>query len=99
MMTTEERLTSLETKFELFMQEIREQREDIRRLQDRQDEDRRKHDADMKDMNARFDAKFDTIDAKFDRLSEQIHTMTIAAVVGFGAIAAAVGSLIIAKFK
>ena len=92
MMTTEERLTSLETKFELFMQEIREQREDIRRLQDRQDEDRRKHDADMKDMNARFDAKF-------DKLSEQIHTMTIAAVVGFGAIAAAVGGLVFAEFR
>ena len=46
----------------------------------------------MKEMNARFDAKF-------DKISDQIHTMTIAAVVGFGAIAAAVGGLVFAAFK
>ena len=93
------RIDNVLTKVDMLIAESQQQREDIRRAQE-------KHDADMKDMNARFDAKFDkidakfdTIDAKFDRLSEQIHTMTIAAVVGFGAIAAAVGSLIIAKFK
>ncbi|MBQ6005898.1 MAG: hypothetical protein IJL14_06600 [Selenomonadaceae bacterium] len=59
--------------------------------------------ADMREMNQRFYTKVDSldkkIDDKFDRLSDQIHTMTIAAVVGFGAIAAAVGGLVFAAFK
>ena len=59
--------------------------------------------ADMREMNQRFYKKFDDMDKKFDdkfdKLSEQIHTMTIAAVVGFGAIAAAVGGLVFAAFK
>ena len=66
--------------------------EDIREIRQRQDAAQAKHDADMKEMNARFDAKF-------DKISDQIHTMTIAAVVGFGAIAAAVGGLVFAAFK
>ena len=77
------RVTSLETKFELFMEEIRQQREDIRRIQERQDEERRKHDADikaaqakhdadMKEMNQRFYAKFDAMDAKFDAMNQKI---------------------------
>ena len=77
------RVTSLETKFELFMEEIRQQREDIRRIQERQDaaqarhdadmkEMREKHDADMKEMNQRFYAKFDAMDAKFDAMNKKI---------------------------
>ena len=77
------RVTSLETKFELFMEEIRQQREDIRRIQERQDaaqarhdadmkEMREKHDADMKEMNQRFYAKFDAMDAKFDEMDKKI---------------------------
>ena len=54
-------------------------------------------------MQSRFYTKVDSLDKKFDdkfdKLSDQIHTMTIAAVVGFGAIAAAVGGLVFAAFK
>ncbi len=97
-------------KIDMALEEIRQQREDMRRLQDRQDEDRRKHDADMKaaqakhdadlqEMNKRFYEKFDAMDAKidskFDKLSEQLRTMTIAAVVGFGAIVVAIGGLVV----
>ena len=99
MATTEERLTSLEqqvsmvaTKVDLMILEAQQQREDIRRLQDRQDAAQAKHDAEMKEMNARFDAKF-------DKISDQIHTMTIMSVVGFGAIAAAIGGLIMTALK
>ena len=52
MATTEERLTSLEqqvsmvaTKVDLMILEAQQQREDIRRLQDRQDAAQAKHDA------------------------------------------------------
>ena len=75
------RLTRQDAKFELFMHELQQQREDIRRLQDRQDADRK------------------VLENKFDGLSNQIHNLTIAAVVGFGAIALAVGGLVVAALK
>ena len=62
-----------------------------------------KHDADIKEMNQRFYAKFDAMDAKidskFDKLSDQLHTMTITAVVGFGAITVAVVGLVVSMLK
>ena len=68
------KLALQDAKFAIFMEELKEQREDIRQL------------------NAR-------IDSKFDNISNQIHNLTIAAVVGFGAIALAVGGLVISILK
>ena len=118
---TQRQLAMQDTKFAMFMQEMRDFKTEMRQQnqmranelrdlqkrhdeeQRKRDEEQRKHDAefkefqkkhedDMRDMNKR-------IDDKFDKLSEQIHTMTIAAVVGFGAIAAAVGGLVFAAFR
>ena len=86
------RIDTVLTKVDMMIDEAKQQREDIRRAQE-------KHDADMREMNQRFDQKFSSVDVKFDKLSDQIHTLTIAAVVGFGAIAAAVGGLVFAAFK
>ena len=47
---------------------------------------------DIRQLNAR-------IDSKFDALSNQIHNLTIAAVVGFGAIAVAVAGVIFTALK
>ena len=103
MATTEERLTSLETKFELFMQEIHEQREDIRRLQDRQDAAQAKHDAEMKEMNAKHAADMHEMNERFygkiDDLGKQMHTNFIQTMIGVGAIMVAIGGLIIAVLK
>ena len=88
MTTTEERVDKLETRFSTLEQqfattmakvdslaeEAKQQREDIRRINER-------------------------IDSKFDALSNQIHNLTIAAVVGFGAIALAVGGLVVSLLK
>ena len=104
------RIDTVLSKVDTVIEEIKQQRQDMRELYKRQDEERRvreaemkearmKHDADMREMNQRFYQKFDAVDAKFDKLSEQIHNLTIAAVVGFGAIAAAVGGLVFAAFK
>ena len=108
------RIDNVMTKVDIFIAECQQQREDMRRLWERQDEDRRKHeadikaaqakhDADMREMNQRFYSKFDEmdkkIDSKFDKLSDQLHTMTIAAVVGFGAIAVAIGGLVVSALK
>jgi len=48
---------------------------------------------DIRQLNTRMDAMNTRIDSKFDSLSNQIHNLTIAAVVGFGALALAVGGL------
>ena len=79
------RIDTVLSKVDMMIDEAKQQREDIRRAQE-------KHDADMREMNQRFYQKFDSI-------SNQIHNLTIAAVVGFGAIAAAVGDLVFAAFK
>lgn len=79
------KLAIQDAKFAIFMEELKQQREDIRQAQAR-------HDADIRDLNAR-------IDSKFDSLSNQIHNLTIAAVVGFGAIALAVGGLVVSLLK
>ena len=61
----DKRLSNLETKFELFMEESRQQREDIRRLQDRQDAMQAKHEAEMHEMNKRFYDKVDENQKEF----------------------------------
>ena len=68
------RLAKQDAKFELVMEELKQQREDIRQI------------------NAR-------IDSKFDSLSNQIHSLTVTAVVGFGALALAIVGLIISLLK
>ena len=94
MATTDERVDKLEIRFSTLEQqfaatiarvdslaeEAKQQREDIRRAQE-------KHDADIKEMNAR-------IESKFDKLSSQIQNLTIAAVVGIGAIVIGGGAII-----
>ena len=61
-------------KIDAALEELKQQRQDIR------------------DLNKK-------VDDKFDKLSEQIHSMTITAIIGFGAILVAVGGLIIAVLK
>ena len=106
----ESRVSNIETTVNNFIQEMRDfktemrqQNEmraaEIRELRQKQDAAQAKHDADMKEMNQRFYAKFDVMDAKFDRLGDKIQNMVIAAVVGFGAIAAAVGGIVYAALK
>ena len=86
------RIDTVLAKVDALINESNQQREDMRRLQDRQDEERRKHDTDMKALDRK-------IDSKFDALSNQIHNLTIAAVVGFGALALAVGGLVVSALK
>lgn len=87
------KLAMQDAKFNVFMQEMRDR--DNQRAAEIM-EMRQKHDSDIKEINQRFYAKFDAMDAKFDRLGDKIQNMVIAAVVGFGAIAAAVGGIVYA---
>ena len=79
-------------KIDMAFEEIRQQREDMRRLFERQDAMQAKHDAEMHEMNKKIDENFKT-------LSNQIHNNFVQTMLGFGAIAAAVGGIVIAAFK
>ena len=103
----DKRLSNLETKFELFMEESRQQREDIRRLQDRQDAmqakleaeikaSQAKHEAEMHEMNQRF---YNKVDENQKEFTKQLHTNFIQTMLCVGAIMAAIGGLIIAALK
>ena len=97
------RINNLDTKFEMFMQEMRE-RDKIRaeEIKDFKNEMRtqnllrakeiselnKKHENDMKDVNAR-------IESKFDKLSGQVQNIVIAAVVGVGAVVVGVVSFVV----
>ena len=82
------KLAMQDAKFAVVMNELKEQREDIRNLNARMDS-----------MNARIDSMNTRIDSKFDALINQIHNLTVAAVVGFSAIAVAIGGLVISALK
>ena len=88
-------------KIDMAFEEIRQQREDMRRLWERQDEDRREIQKRQDEMQAKHDAErfYNKIDENFKTLSNQIHNTFIQTMLGFGAIAAAVGGIIIAAFK
>ena len=110
----EQRVDSLETKFELymktqderfntFMNELQQQREDIRRLQDRQDAMQAKLEAEIKASQAKHEAEMHEMNQRFydkaDDITKQLHTHFIQTMLGVGAIMAAIGGLIIAALK
>ena len=90
--TLQRQIDAQNARIDTVLSEIKQQREDMRRLWDRQDDERRARDAEMKEMNKKIDDNFKT-------LSNQIHNNFLQTMVGFGAIAAAVGGIVIAAFK
>ena len=76
----EQQVATVAAKVDMLVIESQHQREDMRRAQE-------KHDADIKALNER-------IESKFDKLSSQIQNLTIAAVVGIGAIVIGGGAII-----
>ena len=95
----ENRLTGLETKFELFMQEAHQQREDIRRLHERQDAMQAKHDAEMHEMNERFYGRIDALSKQIHDTWKQTMIGVGGMIIGLGAIIATVGGIIFAALK
>ena len=88
MATTEERIDKLETKFSTLEQQFATTMAKVDSLAEEAKQQRE----DIRLLNAR-------IDSKFDALSNQIYNLTIAAVVGFGALALAVGGLVVSALK
>ena len=91
MIDIESRVSRLETKFELFMDEMRdfkaEMREQNKMRADEIRELRQKQETEIREMQKK-------IDSKFDKLNFQLQIITVAAVVGAGAIVWAVVSVI-----
>ncbi|MBQ6297418.1 MAG: hypothetical protein IJK81_06970 [Selenomonadaceae bacterium] len=90
-MTTEDRVNSLErqvattmAKVDMIIGELRDR--DNQRAQEIS-QLRQKHDADIHELNKK-------IDDKFDKLSAQIQNLTIAAIVGIGAIVLGGGAIV-----
>ena len=84
------RISNLETKFEMFMNSLQDFKNEMR------DRDNRRAD-EIATTNAKYDAEVKAINAKiddkFERLLNQLQNMAIAAVVGVGAVVAAVVSI------
>ena len=93
---TQKALALQDAKFATFMEELKQQREDIRRLHERQDAMQAKHDAEMHEMNQRFYKKIEAVSKEF---TQQLHSNFAQTMIGVGAIMAAVGGLIIAALK
>lgn len=91
MIDLESRVSRLETKFEMFMDEMRdfksEMREQNKMRADEIREMRQKQETEIREIQKK-------IDSKFDKLNSQIQIITVAAVVGAGAIVWAVISVV-----
>lgn len=74
----DQRLMSLETKFELFMDEMRE-------MKRRQSELDAKMEAQRAEDKREFNAKIDKLDSKIDSIGKHVQTMSTAVMVGIGA--------------
>ena len=79
------RIDNTLTKVDMTIEESKQQREDIRRAQE-------KHDADMREMNQRFYGKIDD-------LSKQINDTWKQTMIGVGGMIIALGGLLIAALK
>ena len=97
-------------KVDLFIEESREARRrqdaEMRAAREKHDADmremREKHDADiremrqdMKEMQTRFYAKMDNMDAKIDNIGNHVRNITIATMVGIGAAVTVVAAMVI----
>ena len=100
------RISNLETKFEMFMQSMKETTDNLKsEMQDFKNEMRQQNEmraAEIKETRDSIkeiyqaqatDAKVSKIESKIDSLSKHIQNMAVAAVVGVGAVVAAVVSI------
>ena len=78
--TLEQQVSTVAAKVDMLVVESQQQREDIRRAQE-------KHDADMKEINKK-------IDDKFDKISSQLKMMAVTTILGVGAIVWAIVSAV-----
>ena len=90
------------TKLDMFIEESRAARErqdaDMREFREKHDADMREIRQDMKEMQTRFYAKLDNMDAKIDGIGNHVRNITVAAMVGIGAAITGVAAMVVAVF-
>ena len=92
MIDVESRVSNLETKFEMFMDEVRDFKTEVR-------EQNKMRADEIRDLNKKISETNERIDSKFDKLSSQIQNIAVAAVIGVGAIVCAVVSVVVSIVK
>lgn len=90
----ENRVSNLETKFEMFMQSHEDFKAEIRQQNQMRAEEIRELRQDMKNMQKTFDAKIDKLDAKIDGIGKHVQNLSIAAIAGVGGMFVAVGVMV-----
>ena len=99
MATTEERVDKLEIKFATLSEQFAATMAKVDMLvSEMRDRDNRRA-TEISELRHRQDADRKALESKIDRLGDKIQNIVVAAVVGFGAIALAVGGLVVAAFK
>ena len=108
------RIDNVMMKVDVFIAESQQQREDMRRLWERQDAMQAKHDAEMKELQkrqdeiqAKQDAKmhemnqrfYEKVDANAKEFTKQLHSNFVQTMIGVGAIMSAIGGLIITVLR
>ena len=112
--TLEQQVSTIATKVDIFIEESKQQREDMRRLWERQDAERAQREADMKAMQEKRDADMkamqekrdadmkamqEKIDANQKEFTKQLHNNFILMMIFVGVMMAAIGRLIISMIK
>ena len=97
------RIDNVLTKVDIFIEESKQQREDMRRLWERQDAERAQREADMKAIQEKRDADMkamqEKIDANQKEFTKQLHNNFILMMIFVGVMMAAIGRLIISMIK
>ena len=90
----ENRVSNLETKFDMFMEEMRDFKTEMRQQNEMRAaeirEMRQKHDADIKEIRQNHEADMKEIRNSLDGMGKHVRNISIAAIVGIGAISASV---------
>ena len=89
----QQRLALQDAKFNTFVEEMRDFKNEMRQQNQMRTEEARELRQDMKDMQARFYAKIDNMDAKIDGIGKHVQNLTVAAMVGMGAAVIGIGAI------
>ena len=94
-----ERHEAAQAKHDADMREMRERHDaDIQKIHERQEAAQAKHDADMREMQKNLYAKMDNMDTKIEGIGNHVRNITIAAMVGIGAVVTGVAAMVVAVF-
>ena len=90
----ENRVSNIETKLDMFIEEMRDFKKEIRQQNEMRAaeirEMRQNHEADMKEMRQKQEADMKEIRNSLDGMGKHVRNISIAAIVGIGAISASV---------